>query len=283
MNETKSVKKRFTAKNVLRGLSILSIVFVFCPSFLVSCSGQKVNISPMSVVTGISMYGSTVVEPNPIMVLCLLIPIIIIILLSLKKFTERKTAVVIAGCGVVDFIIYLIFRSLVKKFAEDNLCSFKTTGWYGLSILTLILIMVIAVLILLEKIELETDLVSFVKGEDNREKVLKSINKLTSTVSNLTDTLNKKPTETGIGFCNKCGSVIEYGNSFCTSCGTPVPESLIQEAEMKKKEAEEKRILEEEKRESSENNSEKSMFCNECGAKLEQNSKFCISCGARVE
>ena len=62
----------------------------------------------------------------------------------------------------------------------------------------------------------------------------------------------KKTKANYIGYCAKCGSGIEYGIKFCTSCGTPVPQSMIEEAEVKRKlveeqavkEAEEKRIAE---------------------------------------
>ena len=42
-----------------------------------------------------------------------------------------------------------------------------------------------------------------------------------------------------IGYCAKCGKPITYGHKFCISCGTPVPESMIAEAEAARKAAEE--------------------------------------------
>ena len=52
-----------------------------------------------------------------------------------------------------------------------------------------------------------------------------------------------------IGYCAKCGKPITYGHKFCISCGTPVPESMIAEAEAARKAAEEARRAEEAKRE----------------------------------
>ena len=54
MNEKKSI---FSMRNIFKMLSLVCIVITFCPTFLVSCSGQKLDVSAMDLVTGISVYG----------------------------------------------------------------------------------------------------------------------------------------------------------------------------------------------------------------------------------
>lgn len=54
---------------------------------------------------------------------------------------------------------------------------------------------------------------------------------------------NRKPKEKPIGYCQKCGKPISYGSRFCTSCGTPVPESMIAEAEAAKMTAEAEKVI----------------------------------------
>mgnify|MGYP002513695579 CR=1 FL=1 len=89
MNEnTKEFNLRFTVRNVLRALCALCTVFVFCPAFLVSCSGQNIKVSVMTAVGGMSAYGEKVVDPHPIMLVCLLIPVVALVLLFVKKLTD---------------------------------------------------------------------------------------------------------------------------------------------------------------------------------------------------
>lgn len=69
----KENKLLFTPQKILKILSLLCIVLVFCPSFLVSCSGQEIEVNVMTAAGGLSMYGETVSKPYPIMLLCLVI------------------------------------------------------------------------------------------------------------------------------------------------------------------------------------------------------------------
>lgn len=45
----KRKKKEVTVRKVLRILAVLCVVFVFCPSFMVSCAGQSLGITAMSI------------------------------------------------------------------------------------------------------------------------------------------------------------------------------------------------------------------------------------------
>ena len=274
MAEKKSV---FTIKNILRVLSLLCIVFVFCPSFLVSCSGQDMNVNVMTAVGGVEVYGEKVVDPHPIMLLCLLIPIGILVLLFIKKFTDHKSSLIIMVCAVVDFVIWLIFRSSVKKIADENYCSFKTTGWYVVNIIVLILIILLSALVVMAKWQMDAELTEVLSGGGTKvtlDKMSETMGQMSSTVKQLAENAstnigNKMKKEDVIGFCSKCGNPILYGCKFCASCGTAVPESMLAEAEAKRKEAEQ-------------SNKEKSMFCRQCGAKLKEGAMFCESCGTKV-
>jgi ABC-type dipeptide/oligopeptide/nickel transport system permease subunit len=113
-------KSVVTVKNVIRVLALLCIVGVFCPSFLVSCSGQTIDVSVMTAVGGISAYGETVVEPHLIMLICLLIPVAVLVILFIKKMAEKMSTGIILVCSVIDLIVWIIFRSEVKKIAEEN-------------------------------------------------------------------------------------------------------------------------------------------------------------------
>lgn len=253
-NQNTVIEKQslFTVKKILRVLSLLCIVFVFCPSFLVSCSGQVIEVDVMTAVEGLSMYGETVVEPHPIMLICLLLPITILILLFVKKFSESKVAAIISGCAIIDLVIWLIFRITVKEMAEENGCMFETTPWYVMNVILLILMISMSVLVFIKKLEMNSELISIFSG------------------GAATNIKNRKI----IGYCYKCGNAIEYGCKFCTTCGTAVPEGMLVEV---KKETKEKANAE------VDSMNERNAFCVKCGAKLEADAIFCEMCGGKIE
>lgn len=238
-----SDKNMFTVKNVLRALSILCLVFVFCPAFLVSCSGQTKDISVLTAIGGVSSMGEQVVEPHPIMLIALLLPIVMIVVLFLKRFEGNSATKITVVAGAIDLIVWLVFRSSVKKFAEENYCEFKTTGWFALNIIVHLAIIVLSALVVTNKAQMEMNLVTAFSGDGTKD----TLERMTSAVSQMSSAIvqmagNKTPQNKTdiIGYCAKCGDAIEYGSRFCNSCGTPVPESMIEEAEKARKEAEEK-------------------------------------------
>ncbi|MGN1165951.1 MAG: zinc-ribbon domain-containing protein [Lachnospiraceae bacterium] len=252
-----SRKAVFTVKNILRVLGLLCIIFAFCPAFLVSCAGEKMNVTVMTAVEGVSMYGEKVVKPHPIMIVCILIPIAVLVLLFLNKLSEKKTAAIISGICAADVVVWLIFRATVKNIAEENYLSFETTAWYFINLIALILIIILSVLGIMKKVRLDADLLEHVSNENVQgklEQVTNVVNQvsgqMSAMVSNAASSVsNKKKLIDAIGYCTRCGSPIEYGVKFCTSCGAPVPEDLIAEAEEKRKAEEQARQDAEEQKE----------------------------------
>lgn len=305
VNETKPI---ITVRNIVRALELLCIVFVFCPSFLVSCSGEDMNVNVMTAVTGVSMYGETIVKPHIVMLLCLFIPIAVFVLLFIKKFADRETAGIILGCTAADFIIWLIFRVSVKKVAEENYCSFKITGWYIINLIVMLLIILSSLLVVIGMAKLDSDLIATFSGKGVQEtlnQMSDAVNQMSSTVTkmagNAMANINSKGAkENAIGFCAKCGAPIAYGCKFCASCGTPVPESMLAEAEAAKKAAEEaarqaaeaeaarKAAEAEAARQAAENSAQnaagkKTVFCQNCGAVIDASSTFCENCGFKIK
>lgn len=321
MEENKSF---FTARKVLRALSAICIILFFCPACLVSCSGQTISISAMTAVKGMSMYGEKIVEPHPIMLICLALPIVALVVLFLKTWQDKRTSLVTLICSVVDILVWFIFKSAVKSTAEENYCSFKVTAGFVFDVIVLLLMICLAVLVLIGKLKMDDDLLKILSGDSTQkalnqmtEKVGQISNTVTQIAGNVVTNINTTNKNEYIGFCAKCGAGIEYGCKFCVGCGTPVPESMIAEAEKAKREAEEKARLEAEENarieaeekarleaeekagleaetlmqaESSDSeissNSEQSnkvMFCCNCGAKLEEDSMFCVVCGSKIE
>ena len=339
MNEISNIsseKKKLsvTVKNIIRTLTFCCVILFFCPMFMVSCSDSDwgvdadlMKVSAVTAIKGITSYGETIVSPQPLLALCLLLPIAALVLLFIKKFTDKQTSAAVCGITVLDLIIWIIFRTSAKKFAEDAQCQFKTTGWYVINIIALLLILIFTVLILINRLQMQTDLMDVFSKKD----IHNAMGQMSDTVGHFSNTMSqmagnvagniRKRTmkEDIIGYCAKCGKPITYGHKFCISCGTPVPESMIAEAEAARKAEEAKRKEEarreeakriaEEQRKSAESvakteeiaekqtkmqektddtpesaeqymeTEDKVVKCPQCGAEIEANAKFCKFCG----
>lgn len=339
MNEISNIsseKKKLsvTVKNIIRTLTFCCVILFFCPMFMVSCSDSDwgvdtdlIKVSAVTAIKGISSYGETLVSPQPVIALCLLLPVAVLVFLFIKKFTDKQTSAAVCGMTVLDLIIWIIFRTSAKKFAEDAQCQFKTTGWYVINIIALLLILIFTVLILINRLQMQTDLMDVFSKKD----IHNAMGQMSDTVGHFSNTMSqmagnvagniRKRTmkEDIIGYCAKCGKPITYGHKFCISCGTPVPESMIAEAEAARKAAEAKRKEEarreeakriaEEQRKSAESvakteeiaekqtkmqektddtpesveqymeTEDKVVKCPQCGAEIEANAKFCKFCG----
>lgn len=293
MNENQTQNSVFTVRTILRAVSILCTIFVFCPTFLVSCSGQEKSVSAMTAVAGVSAYGEKVVEGKPIMLITLIIPILMFVFLIRKTEKHKKMGLFVLVCAIVDVIVWLVFQSRVKKLCSENRFQCKTTIWYFLNFICLLLAILLSLMVFIEKVNLETDLVRIVSGggmQGSIDQMTSAINQMSNAVttiagnvaegisSNAATKMIKK--EDVIGYCMKCGKAISIGDVFCTSCGAEVPESLI---------AEGNRILEERKaladaanKTNASENDSNIKFCTKCGAKLSAEALFCDKCGNKL-
>ncbi len=228
MNENVNEKNfGFTMRNVLRVLAILCIIFVFCPSFLVSCSEESMyeesmSISVMTAVKGVSESGQQIVEPHPFMLVCLLLPIAILALLFIKKFADWKAAAIILGCSAVDLVIWSKFQSSVKEFAKENYCTVETTRWYVINKIVLILIILLAAIVVLSKMKMDADLIAIFSGGG----IQNALNQMSSAVPVSSEAEAAKGAASGSGerpaFCSQCGAKLEPNAVFCMSCGTKI-------------------------------------------------------------
>ena len=279
-------KSVFTIKRVLRGLAILLIVFTFCPAFLVSCSGQTINVTVFTAVGGVSSYGDKIVDPHPIMLICLILPIAMIAVLFIKKLLDTKVSIITLAAAVIDLIVWLIFKSQVKKVAMENYCNFKVTAIYVFNIIVLVLILLLTGTALVLKLSLDFDCIQFFSGNGMKIIINQTASGYGHTSGNMVQIDDRIPS---IGFCQNCGSKIPYDTKFCIGCGTPVSEEVILAAEEAKK-AEEARMAEESKKNEAvslkkedSNNLTQDIFCPNCGTKLVAGSVFCENCGTKVE
>ena len=275
-------KSLFTARQIMRVLSFICIVVVFCPSFLVSCSGQSKGISVMTAVGGLSVYGESIAKPQPLMLVCLLLPAVILALLFMKKLPEKQNALIIAICGISDFVIWMIFKSVVKKIAEDHYCEFKTTGWYLLNNLALFFLILFALLILLQKLEMDTDILALLSGggtERAMNKMSESLAKISDSLTKSSDSVAKssdspKKSPDSVAKVSDSPTEISKTETKTTDSSTEISETQTKNHEVAN-DLTGKAVSHAEEEE------EKPKFCQECGKPLDPDAAFCKYCGTK--
>lgn len=258
MGETVQGKILLSVKNVLRILSLLVLVIVFCPCFLVSCAGKTVNVNVMTAVGGLESSGTTIVDPHPIMLIALLIPIVLLVVLGLKKLASQKAALMCLVLAVVDFLVWLAFRGAVKALAEESYCSFETTAWFYINLVALVVIGLLCAVTMTLKSNLNVSIVEI-------------FNKATN--SNAQSTM-KSPSVNVIAYCPKCGGPIEADYEFCVKCGNKIPDNMKKPGETETPVAEtpavETPVVEE-------------PVCPNCKIKISNDAVFCEHCGTKVK
>lgn len=268
-------KSLVTARQIMRFLSFICIVVVFCPSFLVSCSGQSKGISILTAAGGLSVYGETIAKPQPLMLVCLLLPAVILALLFMKKLSEKQNALIIAICGISDFVIWMIFKAVVKKIAEDHYCEFKTTGWYLLNNLALFFLILFALLILLQKLEMDTDILALLSGGGTE----RAMNKMSESLAKISDSLTKSSDSV----TKRSDSATKASDSptEISKTETKTTDSSTEISETQTKNHEVANDLTEKAGSHAEEEEEKPKFCQECGKPLDPDAAFCKYCGTK--
>lgn len=204
MSEELSIKVEtkgsISIRKALRALGLLGLIFVFCPSFMVSCSGETVKINAFKALTGVKFMEEKVEgSSHPLIALVLiLVPILVIALTCLKNKTDKTVAGYIMVSTVVDLVVWYRFKAVTQKLAEDNLCEFEKTGWYTVSLIVMFAILVLAVMVLAGMKKLDN-----VPVEPGSAEAI-------------------EPAADASKFCAQCGAKLEKGAAFCGSCGTKV-------------------------------------------------------------
>ena len=268
-------KSLVTARQIMRVLSFICIVVVFCPSFLVSCSGQSKGISVLTAAGGLSVYGETIAKPQPLMLVCLLLPAVILALLFMKKLSEKQNALIIAICGISDFVIWMIFKAVVKKIAEDHYCEFKTTGWYLLNNLALFFLILFALLILLQKLEMDTDILALLSGGGTE----RAMNKMSESLAKISDSLTKS--SNSVAKSSDSPMKVSDSPTEISKTETKTTDSSTEISETQTKNSEAANDLTGKAVSHAEEEEEKPKFCQECGKPLDPDAAFCKYCGTK--
>lgn len=179
---------------IIKVIALIAMIMFFVPTFAVSCASETVNVSACQAMTGI-VEETTVNDPTYAVILLLIIPIIMFaaqVFSSGPDSTEQKVAGVMA---VADIIGWMLLKSGIDKYCEENMCSSKTNMWFAINI---ILLGIAAVLSFMQDLKVETPQY---KPEN---------------IPSFT------PQESEAKFCTNCGKQLESGTKYCPKCGKEV-------------------------------------------------------------
>ena len=214
---TKITNRFFSANSILVLLSVACTILFFFPQFwFLWSNGSTSDKTIRSSVAGIDyLTGVTARKgwgPNsehsidgahPFTIICLLIPLIITLLLLMKK-TSNFILKGMAIMTFVDFVAWQIMRSRVKGIARKNHLDYESSACFNFYMLLLICMFIMII-------------VTLVKRWDSGIDLSKSLSAVK---------INPKR-RTVIGYCGKCGSPIKNGDIFCSSCGKKLTESAL--------------------------------------------------------
>lgn len=235
MNEQQeSSEKGFklNVKNMIRIIALISMIFCFIPTFLVSCSGQTVKLSVLDCLVGLESQGEKITDAHPICILYLLIPIVVFIIWILKKHINEKQMVMsTAICSVIDLVMWFILNSQIKATAEENYCSARPTIAYWINIILWMINLILSVAMML----------GYLSPEGETEDIKKSAEKIAGAATKKAQEASEKIQENvkqqienhtvqKEHICPKCGSKIPEGNLFCVNCGTKIENTLENES-----------------------------------------------------
>lgn len=264
--------KKITTRVTLIILSAISAFMMFLPAYNISASAfgrkESISISGMTAFTG-KVKGMEIFDSMSWMMLCLILPIVVIVLLVLKKYEDDLTAKITAGATGVNMFFWIIYVMTISghdsiREAREELSGYGSFGvkvsigpsfWFYLNVIIMALTIALAVFVILKKADMEQEITEVCKNLTN------SVASKTGKASNGADAVTSEPVAekmTESGRCPLCGGAINADSRFCPNCG-----AMVEAPEEEKK--------------------EDVIFCSGCGNKLPADAVFCEECGTKVK
>lgn len=223
-NDVVMKKCHLKGKVILKLLLLIVELFFFMPFCTVSCSGYDVSLNGVKSSFGFEVYGEKV-DGNPLCLLLLILPIVMIAVFFIKKIKQNKMIyLIISGCSLIDAIILLVYKSKITSMSEEQMLDVNFNSGYYLSLTGNILILLISAFMFY---------VIYTARSTGTFKTENSMQRCCNCGANLRDnavycnmcgTKNEAEpivTDTPIvkNFCNKCGTKLQPGMDFCPECG----------------------------------------------------------------
>lgn len=196
-------------KNIIRVLAIVLEVFCFLPTMTVSCAGVTRELGVVDLFLGVGDEEMTIIEPQYICFIALIIPIIMIFFWNKKTKTygvndQKIRLFIFYIITVVDIIFWIMIKYEMSEKAKEMFCDSSVTMLYYLNLLCLIVILCMLV---------ASSLGIFAFGGTQ----------LTN-MQNSNYTPSNTPTVSAVSgrFCSHCGKAVRGDNLFCENCGNKI-------------------------------------------------------------
>lgn len=278
-------KTNLSGKLIIKILAVVAIVLAFCPAFLVSCSGQEVEVTVLKVATGYGSeygYGEYFLDPQPAVYVCLILPIVIIAISFLGTLKETTAAIVTMVLAGIDLIAWLLFEQGVKEFAANNYCQAESTPMYYLTLVSLIGIIVFSAL-------------EYTKSRKPQEASTQKVDNMEGPLSKTSDTINSGVASASSMIQSKLSTIQSKLSAIQPKQATdqikqptvqpqqPTAQPQQPTAQPKQPTIQPKQPTIQPKQPTMNAGSvPKASFCGKCGAKISPNCKFCPACGTPV-
>ena len=240
---TSEQKPLLTARRLMKILGTFAIIVCLCPTFMVSCSGRDVGVSAMDAAFGMTYRGQVVTEPHLIMAFLIILPILAVIVLFLKNIRDRASSAAASGLMILNVILWIVLAVGVRQAAEENFCTSRTTSWFWLNMISMIVFITMGVMVYTNRLYFDGNLLTPGQTQMAKDKLNSVTKSVSSSVSKIATELSSNDPEIKqediAGYCWKCGTPLSRDSKFCVKCGNPVA------AEMQTKEAEHNLPLEE--------------------------------------
>lgn len=303
----------FTNRVVIMILGGVTLLMSFFSAFKLSYEYYGINmisipVGALKMVSGISLEGYTIMEPQYIFILPILIPIAIIAVAAIKDIQESLSSKIILGLSIADILFWLItvfylFYKVAEAGASDYI-KIGLTFWFFVALIALGFIVFICIRLIQHKAIMESMFAFNTNGTGYQPVIPNSVKTtVSSTVNNVIAGINQAST---IGYCQNCGKPLHKGYVFCKECGTKVPDEILKTAEATTQPVSPTPVapqptvtpsqpvvqqptpVEEKPQETVatpvvEQPTPVKKVCKNCGAELEDDDMFCQSCGTKVE
>lgn len=213
-NNQKS-KSPATIKNIIKTIMIALIALVFCPTFLVSCSGYEIKVSAMDIVKGLEYNGRELNSGSPFYALTLLLPLTVFIILFIKRINEKTMLTILILFSFINWLVWIELYSALKKAAESSYCEFKATFGYDLCFWLNLFSLALSIFVASKRnVSLETDVLSVLPGNVSTRS---AINHVSTAVYKVSDKVSK----VAEGISNNAASIEQGGQAYTPFYGKP--------------------------------------------------------------
>lgn len=148
---------KIISKRIITWICTVSFILTFFPACTVSCGAEKISVSGMSAVFGVTYNGRKVEDGSLTYLLLFLLPLVAAAVCCMLRSSAKAACLTAAACCSVKFAMRIAMITRVREMARlyesgPNLLSVNTTLWHKLDLLLLAVVVALCAGVLLGKL-----------------------------------------------------------------------------------------------------------------------------------